>query len=78
MEPAVRLSRQEVPRELQLIKRGGLLGQGATAYVFKALWPSRFGVHNLLAVKVMKDGYNAELDTLQSFTYEALVLADLE
>jgi hypothetical protein len=41
---------------------------------FKCLWPSRFG-HGLLAAKVLKDGFESDVCTLQSFSYEASVLS---
>jgi hypothetical protein len=47
---------------------------GSTALCFKGLWPSRFG-NGVLAVKVMKDGSDAEIPVMQSFLYEATVLA---
>jgi hypothetical protein len=59
MAPVLQLSCSKVRQELQLIKEGGLLGKGATAYVFKCVWPERFGV-KLLAAKVRPDGFCIE------------------
>jgi predicted Ser/Thr protein kinase len=75
---AQELTKSAVSDQIQLVKEGGLLGKGATAYVFKCVWPTRFGTDKLLACKVLKDGYDADIQVLQSFTYEATVLASLE
>jgi hypothetical protein len=55
--PALRLNRHEVKRQVRLIKDGGLLGRGATALVFKCVWPDRFGPSRLLAAKVGQGGF---------------------
>ena len=73
----VQLTKQELQQQVQLLTHG-LLGRGATALVFKCVWPSRFGPNALLAAKVMKDGFESDINVLQSFSYEASVLASIE
>jgi hypothetical protein len=73
----IQLTREEVQQQVVLVKNG-LLGRGATALVFKCKWPSRFGSNTLLAAKVLKDGYELDINTLQSFHYEATVLASFK
>jgi hypothetical protein len=76
---AVHLSRSDLKQQLQLISAdGGLLGRGATALVFKCVWPQRFGPNALLAAKVLKDGIELDPTVLQAFCYEAAVLASLQ
>jgi hypothetical protein len=59
--PTLRLSRKELQQQLRLIKEDGLLGRGATAYVFKCVWPDRFGPSTLLAAKVTRNEVLAHL-----------------
>ncbi len=42
--------------------------------VFKAKWPTRFGPDAILAIKMLKDGFESDMHTLESFVYEARVL----
>ncbi len=75
--PVIRLSRAEVVKQIRLL-RNGLLGRGSSALVFKCQWPSRFGPNALLAVKVLKDPYEADPSVYESFCYEAAVLATVK
>ncbi len=50
--PAIELSREQLTQQVHLLQ-DGLLGRGATALVFKCVWPSRHG-RTLLAAKVLK------------------------
>ncbi len=50
---------------------------GASAVVFKCLWPQRFGPNAYLAIKVLKDPYEADPTVFESFCYEAAVLASV-
>jgi hypothetical protein len=45
--------------------------------VFKGRWPSRFGPRALLAVKVLKDPFDCNAAVLNTFAYEASVLASV-
>jgi hypothetical protein len=49
---AIELSREQLTQQVHLVQ-DGLLGRGATALVFKCVWPSRHG-RTLLAAKVLK------------------------
>lgn len=48
---------------------------GGTALAFQCVWPKRFGPNALLACKVLKDGYEVDVRMLQTFMYDAQVLA---
>jgi hypothetical protein len=75
----VQLSRAELAQQVQLVSsEGGMLGRGATALVFKCVWPQRFGPNTVLAAKVLKDGIVLDPTALQAFSYEAAVLASLK
>ncbi len=74
----VQLTRAEVARGDVRLVRDGLLGRGATALVFKCVWPKRFGRHVQLAAKVLKDGHTPSLVELNSFAYEASVLSAVQ
>jgi hypothetical protein len=77
--PALQLSGAELRQQVQLVSGdGGLLGRGATALVFKCLWPQRFGPNTVLAAKVLKDGIELDATVLQAFSYESAVLASLQ
>jgi hypothetical protein len=77
--PAVQLSCAELKQQVQLVSGDqGLLGRGATALVFKCVWPQRFGPATVLAAKVLKDGIEMDPTLLQAFSYEAAVLASLQ
>ncbi len=75
--PVVRLSRADVVKQIRLL-RNGLLGRGSSALVFKCQWPGRFGPNALLAIKVLKDPYEADPAVYESFCYEAAVLATVK
>jgi hypothetical protein len=74
---AMELTRDQLRKQVQLV-RDGMLGRGATALVFKCIWPSRFGNNRLLAAKVLKDGFEVDIRTLESFCYESTVLSSLK
>jgi hypothetical protein len=77
--PALQLSHAELKQQVQLVSAlGGLLGRGATALVFKCVWPQRFGPDTLLAAKVLQDGIDLDPTVLQAFNYEATVLTSLQ
>lgn len=72
----IELSHKDVVSQIELLE-DGLLGKGGTCLVFKGRWVNKFGPGGLVAVKVMKDAYDMSLEVLQSFSYEAQLLARL-
>jgi hypothetical protein len=77
--PAAELTKAELRQQVQLVSgEGGLLGRGATALVFKCVWPQRYGPNTVLAAKVLKDGIELDMTVLQAFSYEAAVLSSLK